>query len=165
MAQWKQIWLGTMRFLVRSLASLRGLRIRCCRELWCRPAATALIRLLTWEAPLAAGAALKKPKTNKQTPKSLCIEIGLGSPLQPSRCGYFLLPLPSPLCSCPIFYKTFRPVRLHPFPATSLPGAHAALPSGGPPALGGPNPSDLKSLEAVGHQGVFLKGTPFALNS
>ena len=25
-----------MRFLVRSLASLSGLRIRCCRELWCR---------------------------------------------------------------------------------------------------------------------------------
>ena len=36
-------WLGglgtqlvSMRMEVRSLASLSGLRIRCCRELWCR---------------------------------------------------------------------------------------------------------------------------------
>ena len=34
-AQWKQIRLGTMRLQVRSLASLTGLRIRRCRELWC----------------------------------------------------------------------------------------------------------------------------------
>ena len=34
--QWKQIRLGTMRFRVRSLASLSGLRIRRCRELWYR---------------------------------------------------------------------------------------------------------------------------------
>ena len=32
----KQIRLGTMRFRVQSLASLSGLRIRCCHELWCR---------------------------------------------------------------------------------------------------------------------------------
>ena len=36
MVQCKQIRLGTMRLWVRSLASLSGLRIRCCRELWCR---------------------------------------------------------------------------------------------------------------------------------
>ena len=38
--------------------------------LWCRPAATALIRLLAWEPPYAAGAAqemAKRQKTNKQT--------------------------------------------------------------------------------------------------
>ena len=37
-AQRKQIRLGTMRLQVRSLASLSGLRIQCCRELelWCR---------------------------------------------------------------------------------------------------------------------------------
>ena len=35
MAQWKQIQLGTMRIWVRSLASLSGLRIRHCHELWC----------------------------------------------------------------------------------------------------------------------------------
>ena len=34
--QQKRIQLGTMRFLVRSLASLSGLRIRHCRDLWCR---------------------------------------------------------------------------------------------------------------------------------
>ena len=34
--QWKRIWLGTMRFQVWSLASLSGLRIRHCCELWCR---------------------------------------------------------------------------------------------------------------------------------
>ena len=34
-AQGKQIRLGTMRLRVRSLASLSGLRIRRCRELWC----------------------------------------------------------------------------------------------------------------------------------
>ena len=33
---WKQIGLGTMRLQVQSLASLSGLRIQCCRELWCR---------------------------------------------------------------------------------------------------------------------------------
>ena len=36
MAQQKQIQLGTMRMRVRSLASLRGLRIQRCHELWCR---------------------------------------------------------------------------------------------------------------------------------
>ena len=36
-AQWKRIRLGTMRFQVRSLASLSGLRIQPCHELWCRP--------------------------------------------------------------------------------------------------------------------------------
>ena len=36
MAQGKRIRLGTMRLQVRSLALLSGLRIQCCRELWCR---------------------------------------------------------------------------------------------------------------------------------
>ena len=36
LVQRKQIQLGTMRLWVRSLASLSGLRIRCCCELWCR---------------------------------------------------------------------------------------------------------------------------------
>jgi len=35
-AQRKQVRLGTMRLQVQSLASLSGLRIRRCRELWCR---------------------------------------------------------------------------------------------------------------------------------
>jgi len=48
-----------MSLQVRSLASLSGLRIRCCPELWCRsqtrrrPAAIALIRPLAWEPPYA----------------------------------------------------------------------------------------------------------------
>ena len=35
-AQWKWIWLVSMRTQVRSLASRSGLRIWCCYELWCR---------------------------------------------------------------------------------------------------------------------------------
>ena len=34
--------------------------------LWHRPVATALIRPLAWEAPYAAGAALKRPKKKKK---------------------------------------------------------------------------------------------------
>ena len=36
MIQWEGIQLGTMRLQVRSLASLSGLRIQHCCELWCR---------------------------------------------------------------------------------------------------------------------------------
>ena len=36
MAQQKQVWLASMRTQVRPLASLSGLRIPCCYELWCR---------------------------------------------------------------------------------------------------------------------------------
>ena len=61
---------------VLSLALLSGLRIWCCRELWCRsdpallwlwcrPAAVALIRPLAWELPHASGVALKRPKKKK----------------------------------------------------------------------------------------------------
>ena len=35
-AQWKRIRVGTMRLRVRSPASLSGLRIWSCHELWCR---------------------------------------------------------------------------------------------------------------------------------
>ena len=35
-AQWKQIQLETMRLWVQSLASISGLRIQRCCELWCR---------------------------------------------------------------------------------------------------------------------------------
>ena len=66
MAQWKQIRLGTVRLRVQSLASLRGLRIPHRRELWCRPAATALIRPLAWELPYAPDVALKRQKTKKK---------------------------------------------------------------------------------------------------
>ena len=70
-----------MRFRVRSLASLSGLRIRCCREcgvgcrcgldstllwLWFRLAAMAPIWPLAWESPHAAGVALEKTKKKKR---------------------------------------------------------------------------------------------------
>ena len=35
--------------------------------LWCRPAATALIRLLDWESPYAKDAALEKTKIHTHT--------------------------------------------------------------------------------------------------
>ena len=36
LAQWKRIRLASMRMQIRSLASVSGLRIQRCRELWCR---------------------------------------------------------------------------------------------------------------------------------
>ena len=48
-----------MRFLVPSLASLSGLGIRHCHELWCRLAAVAPIGHLAWEPPYAEDVALK----------------------------------------------------------------------------------------------------------
>ena len=59
-AQWKQIRLGSMRMQVRCLASLNGLRIQHCRELWHRPSATAPIQSLVWEPPYAAGMGKKR---------------------------------------------------------------------------------------------------------
>ena len=58
---------------VRSLASLRGLRIRHCCELWlwCRRAAVAPIQLLTWELRYAASVALKKKKNEKIKSKTV----------------------------------------------------------------------------------------------
>ena len=56
-----------MRTQVRSLASLSGSGIRYFHELWCRPAAVALIQPLASEPPYAGGAALKAKQTNKQT--------------------------------------------------------------------------------------------------
>ena len=66
MVQWKQIQLGTVRLQIYSLASLNGLRMLLCPELWCksqmrlrsgvavavrRPVATAQIQPLAWEPP------------------------------------------------------------------------------------------------------------------
>ena len=85
-AHQKQIWLVFMRTQVRSLASLIGLRIRHCCELWCRSqmwvrsgVAVAVVwaggcgsdSTLAWEHPYPAGAGLKRQnkQTNKQTTK------------------------------------------------------------------------------------------------
>ena len=73
-------------------ASLSGLRIQCCHELWCslkicsgsdlallwlwsRLAAVALIRFLAWEPPYATGKA--PPKKQKQTNKQTTILSGI----------------------------------------------------------------------------------------
>ena len=82
-------WLVSMRVQVRSLASLSGLRIRHCCELWCgsqmwlrfqvavavahRLAATSLIGPLAWELPCVTCAALKRQKgiNKKQKTKKL----------------------------------------------------------------------------------------------
>ena len=70
-AQQKRIRQGTMRFGVRSLASIGGWRICCCCELWCRPPATAPIQPLAWESPYTAGPALKSKKKRKYWAQSL----------------------------------------------------------------------------------------------
>ena len=54
-----------MRMQDQFLASLSGLRIWCCHELWGRLEATALIGPLAWEPPYAAGAAQEKKQTNQ----------------------------------------------------------------------------------------------------
>ena len=82
-----------MRLWVRSLVSFTGLRIRRCRELWCRlqtgsdlvllwlwcrPAAAAPIQPLTWELPYAMGAALKRQKKTKKNPaKQKVTQLGV----------------------------------------------------------------------------------------
>ena len=81
-----------MRLRVRSLALLSGLRIRCCRELWCRlqtrlgsgmavavHTAAAPIQLLAWELPYAAGVALKTNKQKKKKEKKRnVVDFGFG---------------------------------------------------------------------------------------
>ena len=70
LAQQKQIQLVSTRMQVWCLASLSGLRILCCCELWRRLAAVAPIRLLAWELP---GEALKKKwvREREKTPATL----------------------------------------------------------------------------------------------
>ena len=47
--------------------------------LWCRPAATALIRPLAWQPPNAAGAALKRQKQKQTKTKKTHIKIKLSN--------------------------------------------------------------------------------------
>ena len=74
-----------MRLGVQSLASLSWLRIHCCRgcvgcrrhsdlvllQLWCRPAAVALIRPPSLGPPYAPGATLKKGQKRQNETKIL----------------------------------------------------------------------------------------------
>ena len=94
MAQQKQIWLGTMRLQVQSLASLSGLRLQCwvgcgvgCRcgsdlallWFWCRLAATTPIIPLAQEYPCAASTALKRQKATTTTATTIIIDWGKAS--------------------------------------------------------------------------------------
>ena len=74
-AQRKLMKLVSMRFRIRSLASLSGWGIQQCGELWCRPAAVVRNRPLAWELPYACRCG---PKKQKQTKKHL--KVGYGSP-------------------------------------------------------------------------------------
>ena len=47
--------------------------------LWHRPAATAPIRSLAWEAPYAAGAALKRQKTKRQKKNFFFFDMSAGA--------------------------------------------------------------------------------------
>ena len=81
MVQQKWIWVVSMRMQVWSLASISGVRIWRCRELWCwsqmwlgshvlwpwcRQAATAWIRPLAWESPYAVGRDIKWSQKRKE---------------------------------------------------------------------------------------------------
>ena len=89
--QWIQIWLGTMRFRVWSLASLSGLRIYelwSCRRgldlallwLWCRPAAIAPIGPLAWECLECGLKNQKKKKKKEPVPGRVeCRRSGVGT--------------------------------------------------------------------------------------
>ena len=81
MAQWSTNPTRNHEVSVQTLASLSGLRIWGCYELWCshrcgsdpvllwlwrRLVPTAPIRPLTWESPYAVGVALKKAKRQKK---------------------------------------------------------------------------------------------------
>ena len=73
MAQWKRIWLVSMKMWVQSLALLSGLRIWLCSELWCRSQ--------TWVGSLVAVAVVSAGSySSSSTPSlgtSMCHECGL----------------------------------------------------------------------------------------
>jgi len=80
-AEWKQIWLVSMRMRVRSLSLLSGLGIQHCHELWCRLqmqlgsqvrlAAAVLTQPLVWELLYAAHVALKSKKERMEWRKKV----------------------------------------------------------------------------------------------
>ena len=83
MAQWKGIRLASMKTQVQSLALLSGLRIRRCRELWCRSqtqlgsgvmqaggySSNSTPILETSACPICLGFGPKKPKKKKKKKK------------------------------------------------------------------------------------------------
>ena len=120
-----------MRLRVRSLASLSGLRIWCCHELWCRSKTWLLsciavavgwqllapIRPLAWEPPYAVSAALEKTKKKKKmlisktkfwtlSKCSECVNTTHCSTASQQR-GSFLSPGPRILPLCPLCWFLF----------------------------------------------------------
>ena len=69
-----------MRLRVRSLALFSGIRIWCCRELWCRPTATPLIRPLSLGSSMCHRCGPKKTKI-KNKKKSFTIAFILSNKL------------------------------------------------------------------------------------
>ena len=66
-----------MKMWVQSLASLSGLRIWRCHELWCTLAAAAPTEPLAWEFPYTMGAALKKKKERKEKREGKKISVNV----------------------------------------------------------------------------------------
>ena len=62
----RQIQLVTTRLWIRSPASISGLKIWRCCELWYRVAAVAPIQPLGWEPAYATGAGLKSQRKRKE---------------------------------------------------------------------------------------------------
>ena len=91
-----------MRMRVRSLASLSGLRIRCCLNcgvghrlgpdlqwlwlwLWCRLEATAQIGLLAWETSICHGCGPKKTKQKTQKGPQALPQVTLAGEMGSNR--------------------------------------------------------------------------------
>ena len=112
-------WQVSMRMRVQFLASLSGLRIWCCHDLWRRlqtwfrffiavlwrrPAAAAPIHPLAWKLPYAMGVALKRKKKKRERERDNCnipmvafsshwehLLVGTGPPSSTSYFQRFLL--------------------------------------------------------------------------
>ena len=86
-AQRKQIQLETMRLRVGSLASLHGLRIRLCQELWCR--------LQMWLGSSVAVAVAQAGTCSSSSAPSLGTSMGhgFGPEQQKSKVSYLIIEL------------------------------------------------------------------------
>ena len=111
-----------MRWRVRSLASLSGLRIPRCCELWCGLAAVAPIRPLAWEPPCAEGVALEGHTQKRKGKKS-------GNAMPSALLFFWGLSLPARVCLCLLggaLHTLFRPGLL----SGQFPVLQALLPTG-----------------------------------
>ena len=106
-----RIQLVSMRMCVQSLASINGLRIRCCHELQRRSQMWLIsyVAIAAWELPYGMGAALKRKKRKKK--KSIFVYLDLHIFLQYST-------LRKSVSSLFIYYQTFPLV--HPAITSSI---------------------------------------------